>query len=312
LLWLLLFAPTLQHNAQVSPVGTRRTVSLDLLGPIADTSRVLQLSRIVSVTDDLTGRTGNRPGDGSITRVEGVQAHPPQSEHRPTPATTTTTLAPITHPSAANPLRVLIVGDSLGIDMGGPLQNDLATTGVVTATLDARESTGLTRPDYFNWPDELQTDLASARPQVIVVLMGANDAQDFPGPPDVPFTSPQWNVLYATRVSNFMHLAESQGADVIWVGLPPMQNAALSAQMSDLNYIDQTQASLLAPRVHFISTTKLIGTARGTYTPFITNAAGQVVNVRAPDGIHLTPAGGEVISQRVIKFMQSDLHIELP
>ena len=51
LVWLLLFAPTLQHNAQVSPVGTRRTVALDILGPIAATSRGLQLSHIVSETD---------------------------------------------------------------------------------------------------------------------------------------------------------------------------------------------------------------------------------------------------------------------
>ncbi len=30
--WFVLFAPTLQHNAQVSPVGERRTISLDLVG----------------------------------------------------------------------------------------------------------------------------------------------------------------------------------------------------------------------------------------------------------------------------------------
>ena len=69
LIWLLLFAPTLQHNAQVSPVGTRRTVALDILGPVADTSRALQLSRIVSETDAATGRTGNRPGSGSVVSL---------------------------------------------------------------------------------------------------------------------------------------------------------------------------------------------------------------------------------------------------
>jgi len=41
-------------------------------------------------------------------------------------------------------LRVLVVGDSLGIDLGDSLVNDLANTGVVTATLDGKESTGLT------------------------------------------------------------------------------------------------------------------------------------------------------------------------
>ena len=57
-LWFLLFAPTLQHNAQVSPVGTRRTVSLDLVGPVAALSRGLQLSHIVSAT----GRENRLPG----------------------------------------------------------------------------------------------------------------------------------------------------------------------------------------------------------------------------------------------------------
>ena len=59
--WFLLFAPTLQHNAQVSPVGTRRTVSLDVVGPVAALSRALGLSHIVSVT----GR-GNGLSSGSV------------------------------------------------------------------------------------------------------------------------------------------------------------------------------------------------------------------------------------------------------
>ena len=207
---------------------------------------------------------------------------------------------------------MLIVGDSLGIDLGGPLQNDLANTGVVKATLDARESTGLTRPDYFNWPAQLQADLATTHPQVVVIMMGANDPQDFPGPPDVPYTSPQWNVMYAQRVAAFMSLAQSGGATVIWVGMPPMQNSALSAKMSDIDALDQQQAAMRKPPVDFISSWTLLGTAQGTYTPFITNDAGQVVNVRTPDGTHLTPAGGEVLSQTVLNYLRNQLHFVLP
>ncbi len=314
-LWLLLFAPTLQHNAQVSPVGTRRSVALDILGPIASVSRGLQLSHLVSETDALTGRTGNRPGNGSAFSVLGPRHGSSTGPAAGTPSgTPTTTTVPqnITHPTSANPLRVLIIGDSLGIDLGGPLQNDLANTGVVTATLDARESTGLTRPDYFNWPAEMTADLQRAQPEVVVIMMGANDPQDFPGPPDVPFASPQWNPLYTQRVASFMQLAASAGAKVIWVGLPPMQNPVRSAEMADINAIDRHEASRQKPRAHFISSWKLLGTAQGAYTAFITNAAGQVVNVRTPDGTHLTPAGGEVLSQRVINFLRGTLHVKLP
>ena len=322
LVWLVLFAPTLQHNAKVSPVGTRRTVALDILGPIAAASRALQLSRIVSETDALTGRTGNQPGNGSVTVIgpRHRQSPPPKkpggghggSSTGAAGGGPTTTVAGMTNPTAAHPLRVLILGNSLGIDMGGPLQNDLANTGVVQATLDARESTGLTRPDYFNWPAELQTDLGTARPQVVVVMIGANDPQDFPGPPDVPYSSPQWNVLYAGRVAAFMHLAQSEVATVVWVGMPSMQSPQLSSEMADIDAIDQRQAALSTPPVHFISSWTLLGTPQGTYTPFITNGAGQVVNVRTPDGIHLTPAGGEVLAQTVLNYLRGPLHIDLP
>jgi hypothetical protein len=315
--WMLFFAPTLQHNAQVSPVGTRRTVALDILGPFADTSRALQLSRIVSTTDRIAGRTGNQPGNGSVTVIGPHHHHGTVPFKKPPtpggqPQGPPVTVPDSTHPSASDPLRVLIIGDSLGIDMGGPLQNDLANTGVVQATLDARESTGLTRPDYFNWPAELQSDLAAAHPQIVVIMMGANDPQDFPGPPDVPFTSSQWNVMYAARVAAFMNEAGSDGATVIWVGMPPMQSGQLSGEMSDINAVDQQQAGHQNPPATFHSCWTLLGTAQGTYTPFITNGGGQVVDVRTPDGIHLTPAGGEVLSQTVLNYLRGPLHFDLP
>jgi hypothetical protein len=302
--WFLLFAPTLQHNAQVSPVGERRTVSLDLVGPVAALSRGLQLSHIVSAT----GRSARLPGGSEGLSTSGPRPVTAPKVTGPStgPSTgPTTTLPNPKKPTAANPLRVLIVGDSIGLDMGGPLQYDLAATGVVNASLDARESTGLTRPDYFNWPAELTADLRTVQPQVVVIMMGANDPQDFLGPPDVPYTSPQWNTLYTQRVAQFMQIAQSGGATVVWVGMPPMQNAGLDAKMSDIDAVDQRQAAAEATPVHFVSTWTVLGTAQGGYTAFVTNAAGQIVNVRSPDGTHLTAGGGEVVSQLVINTLRS-------
>jgi lysophospholipase L1-like esterase len=318
LLWLLLFAPTLQHNAQTSPIGTRRSVALSILRPIASVSRALQLSRLVSATDEATGRTGNRLGSGSGITVLGPHHHPlgpsPSGPALgpPRPGTTSTTLPYPLSPTAAHPLRVLIVGDSIGIDVGGPLQNDLSNSGVATAVLDARESTGLTRPDYFNWPAELQTDLKAYTPQIVVIMIGANDPQDFLGPPDVPYGSARWNDMYAQRVDTFMQIAQSTGAAVIWVGMPPMQSGQRTDEMSDVNAVVQQEAVKQHPPIDYLSTWTLLGTAQGTYTPFVTTAGGQVLNIRTPDGTHLTPAGGELVSQSVINYLRGTLHIAVP
>jgi hypothetical protein len=84
-----------------------------------------------------------------------------------------------------------------------------------------------------------------------------------------------------------------------------MQNPGLSAQMSDVNAVVQHQAVLAHPPVTYVATDKSLGTAQGGYTAFITNGAGQVVNVRTPDGTHMTPGGGQVVSQAVIAELQS-------
>ncbi len=295
--WFLLFAPTLQHNAQVSPVGTRRTISLDTVGPVAALSRALGLSHIVSAT----GREGGLPGGTNGLITVGPIVPPPKPRdsrgRSHTGITATTIAASPKHPTGTDPLRVLIVGDSLGIDMGSALQYDLSATGVVKPSLDARESTGLTRPDYFDWPAELASDIKATAPQVVVVMMGANDAQDFLGPPDVPYSSPEWNTMYSERAAQFMKIAQSGGATVIWIGMPPMENPTLSAQMSDIDTLDQRAAAQQTPPVHYLSTWTLLGTPQGAYTAFITNAAGQVVNIRTPDGTHLTPGGGQVAAQ---------------
>jgi hypothetical protein len=299
--WLVLDAPTLQHNAQVSPVGHRRTVSLDVLGPLATISRDLGLSHVVSIADGIIGHNDNRPGNGlSATPV------------LPKTTVTTTTVPKVVldhHPTAQHPLRVLVLGDSLGIDLGDVLVNDLTETGVLQATLDGQVSTGLTRPDYFNWPTELSVDLPRYTPQVIVIMLGANDAQDFPGPPDVAFGTEAWDALYRSRVDGFMAEATSRGAQVIWVGLPPMRDPVLSAAMQRIDGIVQQEAGNYRG-VDFLSSWTVLGTPTGQFTPYLV-VAGQEVNVREPDGTHITPGGAQVLSTVVESTIRTHLDVDI-
>ena len=316
-LWLLLFAPTLQRNAQASPVGSRRTVSLDILGPIATVSRGLQLSHIVSVADGVIGKSGGTGVRSNVSSLGPKGVHlPPPPVHHPTPvpvpgvSTTTTTAPAYQHPSAAAPLRVLIIGDSLGLDLGQSLQADLANTGVVTATLDGKESTGLTRPDYFNWPAELQADLPKYQPQVVVIMVGANDPQDFPGPPDIPYGNSQWDQIYTQRVDAFMQLAASTGAKVLWVGMPPMADGGRSAAMGHLDAIFSAEAAKFPGVVTYVDPNATLAPG-GQYTAYL-STGGQQTQVRTPDGTHIAPSGAELLSRAVMGVMRQQLGIQLP
>ena len=94
----------------------------------------------------VTGRENDQPGGTGGLIVSGPHhVLPPRSKTQPSIATrqlgeggTTTTTAPNPKlPTAANPLRVLIAGDSIGLDMGGT-STDVAFQSLARASHAAR------------------------------------------------------------------------------------------------------------------------------------------------------------------------------
>ena len=312
-LWFLLDAPSLQHSAQVSPLGSRRTVALDLVGPIAAMSRTLGLSSVVGSADRALGRTpGGGPALAVPTRI-------PRPKPKAIPVTgittpTSTTLPPLDyHPSPGKPLKVLIVGDSVGLDLGQPLVNTLASYGDVTTYLDGRIDTGLSRPDYFNWPAELQIDLTNQQPNLVVVMIGANDPQGLvTSDGSLHFGQPGWDAAYSARVAAFIAEANEVGAHVLWVGMPPMQDPGLDAALVHLNELVRFQVAQIKDNgASYLSSTPSLGDKKGAYAAFLPDASGAEVNVRTPDGIHLTTGGAARLATAVAGAMQSQLHVHL-
>jgi hypothetical protein len=330
-LWLFVDSPTLLHSAQDAPLGTRRTVAIDVLRPIAAVSSALGVSHVVGAADRVIGHTGTA-GSG-VLQVEGVPvrhhrvvpraptttlapASGPSSSSVPAPSPTTTVtapdgLAPLAVPTQSAPLRLLVVGDSLGIDFGQPLVNDLAATDVVSAVLDGHIDTGLSRPDYFDWQSELQRDLSQYQPQAVVVFIGANDPQNFmDGATSLSYGTPAWDAAYAKRVGAFMAAATGAGARVLWIGMPPMADPTLNAKMENLNSIDQSQATAHTGVTYFASWS-VLANAQGQYTAFLPDATGNEVQVRDPDGTHLSQPGAQRLSQSAIAFMSHEWGINL-
>jgi lysophospholipase L1-like esterase len=311
--WLTLDAPTLLHSSQASPIGTRRTVAMAVLRPIDRMSTDLRLSDVVGAFDRVTGQTGS-----GVVKVEPLrqpragQGGGRRFGARPGTAVTVPGGLPVlAAPSAGAPLRVLSVGDSLGIDFGDALVNDLAATGVVHAVLDAHVDTGLSRPDYFDWPLELSNDLVEDRPQLVVVFLGANDPQNIvSNGTALTFGTTAWDDAYAARVGAFMRAATDAGARVLWVGMPPMADPGLSAAMQALNRIYESQAAT-HPGVHYFASWPVLSNPQGGFAYFLPDAAGNVVTVREPDGTHIAPDGAELLSRAVISDMDRLWNLDL-
>ena len=92
-------------------------------------------------------------------------------------ATSTTTIA-VRTPTAAEPLRVLVAGDSLVGWIAPALEQELPAKDPVEVIDDWKGSTGLVRQDYFDWPARIAQDMDTHDPDVVILGFGGNDTQN--------------------------------------------------------------------------------------------------------------------------------------
>jgi lysophospholipase L1-like esterase len=196
--------------------------------------------------------------------------------------------------------KVLVIGDSLGIDLGWGFSNRL-----YSVTDDAVGSTGIVRWDYYNWPAHLRADLRAVRPTIVIALFGANDQQRIPTSKGIAAVGTRaWAKAYEARVREIASIVTSHGATLAWVGLPRMgPHAVISASFVDeVNLLDHS-AMRAIQRAGFVSTAKLFTTSEGRYTPMVRLPRGVVAVGRQTDEVHLTPAGATAIDSLVLQWL---------
>jgi peptidoglycan DL-endopeptidase LytF len=221
-------------------------------------------------------------------------------------------LPALSPPTPSAPLRVLEIGDSLGIDLGDRLEADLANSGLATTTMASQGDSGLANTGFYDWPAQLSALLATDHPQIVVVLLGANDDQGLvvDGQAVQPGTQ-AWAAAYAQRVDEIAQESIRAGARVAWVAVPPMQDVALNAFVNVVNAIDEREVDAL-PGTLFLASSSVLGGPAGAYENALPDASGASVVVRTPDGVHLTTPGAERLSSAVIAAMDRRWSLGIP
>ena len=77
-------------------------------------------------------------------------------------------------PTAADPVEVLVTGDSQA-EFIGQLLTDLPPQDLYDVEAVARNATGLTNPEFFNWEINAQQEIDARQPDAVVLVMGGND-----------------------------------------------------------------------------------------------------------------------------------------
>jgi uncharacterized protein len=204
-----------------------------------------------------------------------------------------------------NPLRLWIGGDSLAGSLGPALGELTGRTGVVQPVVDSRVSSGLLSPDFFDWSKNGAEDMSTYNPEVAVFIIGANDAKNLPKGAD---QDPVWRERYATVVERMLEVLVGNGRSVFWVGAPIMSDSAFSERVKGVNSVYEEVAAR-HPDVTYVDAFAVFSGPDGKFAPSLPTGDGKLVRVRAQDGIHFTPAGGDVLASAVFDRLEPQCRI---
>jgi len=283
----LLDVKAIEAEVKGKPLGTARSVQLALLRPMVVLSGALQLDRPTETLNAMLGR--GEAAHHSIAEVKDkVKPKWPRKITR------------------KDPLRLYIIGDSMAQIFGSSLENLAEETRFIRAKLDYKVSSGLSRPDFFDWPQRMIDQLVEFDPDATVVLFGANDGQDVKYNGKVlKVGSKAWQKLYAKRVGKAMDILTKGGRRSYWVGNPIMRDPGYRARISMMDHIYDAEAKK-HPGVFYVPTWALFANEKGSYVEYLPDAGGDPVLMRNADGIHLTRAGGDRMAQAALDAIEKD------
>jgi uncharacterized protein len=216
--------------------------------------------------------------------------------------------------------KILVAGDSMiaggfGLFLERALQRDHG----YDVVRRGKTSSGLARPDFFDWMKEARELVEARQPDVSIVMFGGNDVQGLYMGRDaakrrawVTWHDEGWVAEYSRRVAEFCDILAPDDQRVYWIGLPIMRPDKFRSRCDRVNAIYRAQMAV-RKNATFVDTWPVLADDEGNYAdrialqPASEGKKPKLVRVRAGDGIHLSPAGAHHLVAHVLSELAGSL-----
>lgn len=283
LVFVVLASGNMVRSAEGMPLGWQRSVAIGVTGAVDRVANLLSL---------------NRPYDWAAEQLGVEQSNrdfefpAPSTDPAPDVAqqTTTTTLPPVRVPTAADPLRIVVAGDSTAKSLGEELQGAVVDRPELRVDVEGKVSTGLARSDYFNWGARMSEIVDTDDPEVVLFMVGANDGQsilDGDGAIVAQFDDPDWTEEYRRRIAGIMDLNQGGARRLVWVGEPNVGTGNVQRAIAIGNEVAEEEAAK-RPWVTYFDVAGMVAGPDGGYSEFITLPDGSTARCYGGDGVHLS------------------------
>ncbi|MGH7358957.1 MAG: GDSL-type esterase/lipase family protein [Candidatus Rokuibacteriota bacterium] len=190
-------------------------------------------------------------------------------------------------PRAEDPVRVLVLGDSVTVDGSPGIRAALEATGAASVTLAAGPAAGLTT-DY-DWRTEYLRLIAEHRPDVVVLMFG--------GEWDLP-TVKKAPERYDEIVAEATQMITADDTRLVLIGMPPHPPGKIDDSLRR-RANRSFEAAAAIDKVEYLSPEPIFANAAGQYTDFLPDPEGVLARIRKVDGTHICPEGAARLGDAV-------------
>lgn len=222
-------------------------------------------------------------------------------------------LAGASAPADPAPVHVAFVGDSMADGLWGAmfrrLGKDKCLAEKVKLIRKAKNGTGLTRLDQFNWVDEIAKIVGTDHPDLTLASFGINDRQGIVEKDKhaTPYPSPAFDTRYEAIVADTIRAALGEGGSMLIVGLPIILDEEANADAQAKNRIFEAAIKDIGSDKATYAAPWTSGASVEVYKPYLPNAKGAMTLVRASDGIHFTTIGYDMVMEAVYPALLASL-----
>lgn len=194
---------------------------------------------------------------------------------------------------------VAVIGDSLGQMLADGLDENFADKPDIAILHKARENSGLVRADVFDWrKGALDVTAGPGKLDMAVIMIGSNDRQPVVEQQEtVEPLAPHWRDLYAARVDAIIDAFKEKKIPLVWVGMPVMKSESFSSHMAQINEIFRERTARAG--VDYVDLWEAFADEHSRYEAFGPDLRGQIVRLRAADGVQFTADGARKLAHFV-------------
>jgi hypothetical protein len=205
------------------------------------------------------------------------------------------------HVYGSRPL-LLATGDSEMQVLDELMASDLGGSHGAQVVGDAKQSTAISSPFFFNWPGHAVGQVYGLHPDIVAMFLGGNEGFRLGS---AECCGSGWSREYANRVAGMMHrYLQGGAAAVYWFLIPTPSREPFVKVVRAVNYGIEMAARRFKRGVHVFDLRPVFSPG-GRYRSYL-NYGRSSITVHESDGFHLSSAADVIVAHMFIGRLRAD------